>query len=174
MADQSRAGFEAVFESHFKDVYGYVAFRVAPRLDDARDLTQEVFLAAFKAWKSYRGDAAPLQWLRMIARNKVADYYRRSRPTVSVEDVSLPAEAPADGDYLDETLLLSMVMRSMPPEYAEIIEQKYLEGMSVREIGLKCGRSEKAVQAILARARAMLREKCMRLKAKQESCRGSR
>ena len=40
MAGNDVSAFEAVFQKHFADIYGYVAFRLAPRIEDARDLTQ--------------------------------------------------------------------------------------------------------------------------------------
>lgn len=54
MAEESKRSFEAIFEEHFKDIYGYVAFRLAPEVHDAQDLTQDVFVAGFKAfWTTF-------------------------------------------------------------------------------------------------------------------------
>jgi RNA polymerase sigma factor (sigma-70 family) len=75
MSDGSLDGFAAVFESCFDQVYGYVAYCLAPDLDVASDLTQDVFLAALRSWHSYRGEASALTWLRSIARRKIADHY---------------------------------------------------------------------------------------------------
>ncbi len=76
MPEDKSESLEAVFDRHFDDVYGYVAYRLAPDLEAARDVTQEVFLAALRSWASYRGDGAVVSWLRAIARRKVADHLR--------------------------------------------------------------------------------------------------
>ena len=77
MADERCNGFEAAYDRHFGQVYRYVAYRLSPDLDAARDVTQDVFVAAMGRWDSYRGEGTPLAWLRGIARRKVSDHLRR-------------------------------------------------------------------------------------------------
>src|SRR5262249_16593954 len=68
----------AEFVSRYTDwVYGYVRRRVMPRTEVAEDLTQEVFVAAWRGLQNYRGDASLRNWLLGIARHKVDDYYRK-------------------------------------------------------------------------------------------------
>ena len=76
MPEGDAQSFQSVFDRWFGEVYGYVAYRLAPDRDAAQDVTKEVFLAAWKSWDSYRGDGVVLSWLRGIARRKVADYLR--------------------------------------------------------------------------------------------------
>ena len=47
MTGEYRTSFEVVFREHFSDIYGYVAFRLAPQAADAQDITQDVFVAGF-------------------------------------------------------------------------------------------------------------------------------
>src|SRR6266852_2395730 len=68
----------AEFVSKYSDwVYSYVRRRVMPQTEVAEDLVQEVFVAAWRGLKSYRGDASLRSWLLGIARHKVDDYYRK-------------------------------------------------------------------------------------------------
>lgn len=169
MGKADPSGLDAAFEQHFDDVYGYIACRLAPDLAAAADITQEVFLAAVKGWKGYRRDGSPLTWLRAIARHKVADHLRdrpARRPQVDVETLSA-AEGRAGPE--ERPVLIARVMRSLPAGYAELLEEKYLEGLSVGQIARHRGSSEKAVESALTRARRAFRESFLKLQAKQEN-----
>ena len=60
--------------------------------------------------------------------------------------------------------MLSVVMRSVPPECAELLEEKYLDGLSVRDMARRHGKTEKAIESALTRARAMVRERSLQLR----------
>ena len=170
MPEGNVESFQSVFDRSFGDVYGYVAYRLAPDRESAKDVTQEVFLAAWQAWGSYRGDGAVLSWLRGIARRKVADHLRvkiRQRPTAETESLADPAAAGEAGPD-ERSLLLARVMRLLPAEYVEMLEEKYLEGLAVRQMAEKHGRTEKAVESALSRARDMLRTTFQRLQSREE------
>lgn len=66
---------EAFYRAHLDAVQRFVARRVDSP-EDAADLTAEVFMAAIRASRSYRGDAVPLAWLYGIARHTVASHHR--------------------------------------------------------------------------------------------------
>lgn len=161
MPDERCNGFEAVYQRHFGQVYGYVAYRLSPDLDAAKDVTQDVFVAAMDRWASYRGEGTPLAWLRGIARRKVSDHLRartgKAHPldpaTLSQFDASLQTSSE------DRAMVLARAMRSLPRKQAEMLEEKYLEGLSVRQIARARGTTEKAVECALSRARDALRKR---------------
>jgi RNA polymerase sigma-70 factor (ECF subfamily) len=143
MSEGSLNSFEAAFESHFEQVYGYVAYRLAPALDDANDLTQEIFLAALGAWHSFRGEASALTWLRSIARRKIADHFaNQNRVGRGGCQPGFAESANAGSDGEERTRLLSEAMRSLSPEHVELLEGKYLEGRTVRDMAREQGKSE--------------------------------
>ena len=162
MQTSGRLSFEEIFDHHFQDVYAYVAWRVAPDEEAARDLTQEVFLAALNGLSRLRGEASPLTWLRSIARNKVADHFRdnaRGGPESidEAEDVASMV-SPDVSDSQLRALVISRVMKRLASHYSELLEDKYIEGLSVREMARRRELSEKAVESALSRARAAFRE----------------
>ena len=169
MRSEGLDGFEAAFERCFDEVYGYVAYRVAPDVEAAADLTQEVFLAALKGWGRFRGDASPLTWLRAIARRKVADHFR-ARPRAEPPTIADVSEAPSGKDEAaqDKAVLISRVMGSLPGDYADLLEEKYLEGLSVRQIARRRKASQQAVSSALHRAREAFRETFLRLQTNEE------
>ncbi len=159
MAGNDVTAFEAVCKKHVADVYGYVAFRLAPRIEDAQDLTQDVFVAGWKSWKGFRGETTPLQWLRAIARRKIADYFQNQPAAGSAGDIGSVCETQVDGEAANRVERLSFVLRQITPELRELLEEKYLEGLSVREMAQQRGKTEKAIESALSRARQMVREK---------------
>lgn len=172
MPSRTSPGFEDIFDQHFEDVYSYVAYRVAPQRELAKDLTQEVFLAALKNWDGYRGHGSPLTWLRSIARNKVTDHFRSlatagSKTSVDFEQLirslSFTSSKPED-----RAVLVSLVIRRLPDSCAELLEQKYIEGLSVRQIAQRRGITEKAVTSALSRARDSFRTVFGQLQDRQE------
>jgi RNA polymerase sigma-70 factor, ECF subfamily len=170
MPEGNRESFESVFDCCFSDVYGYVAFRLAPDRNAAQDVTQEVFMAAWQIWDTYRGDGNVLSWLRGIARHKVADHLRETmlkRNSIGTEGLDyLATSCQTRPD--ERTLLLAQVMRQLPPEHVELLEEKYLEGLSVRQMAEKRARTEKAIESALSRARDMLRNAFQHLYAREE------
>ena len=111
-----------------------------------QDVTQEVFLAAWRNWDAYRGDGLVLSWLRGIARRKVADHLRmkisQHRPAAAEGLAGVAASSPTPPE--EHSLLLAQVMRVLPPECVELLEEKYLEGLSIRQMAEKRARTEKA------------------------------
>jgi RNA polymerase sigma-70 factor, ECF subfamily len=157
-------GGEALLDRYFKPVYAYVAYRVTPDGEAARDITQEVFLAACRSTETLRSEGSALEWLRAIARAKVADHFRsaaRRDRTLAPPEVLAELAAGDPGDEARErqarAARVSAVMRSLDDEYAAALEEKYLEGLSVRDMAARRGQSEKAVESMLSRARGAFR-----------------
>jgi RNA polymerase sigma-70 factor (ECF subfamily) len=154
-----RLDFGDVYDRHFEAVYAYVAYRVAPDGEAARDITQDVFLAALKALPQFRGDGCVLTWLRSIARNKVADHFRTRVPAIDCRADEAALEAtPAMSEGQERALMVSGIMRRLPREYAELLEEKYLDDVAVKEIARRRHTSEKAVESALTRARRAFRK----------------
>jgi RNA polymerase sigma-70 factor (ECF subfamily) len=152
-------------ELHADTIYSYIASRLVPRLDNVDDLTQEVFLAAWKSLAGYRGDAPLHAWLLGIARHKVEDYYREKlrqpEPLPDDDSGELPEESgPKLDEILDQARLgekIRCVMDGMPHEDALLLLWRYWEKRSAREVSQQINRTEKAVERLLARAREEFR-----------------
>jgi RNA polymerase sigma-70 factor (ECF subfamily) len=152
----------AEFVSRYTDsVYSYVRRRVMPRTEVAEDLLQEVFVAAWQGLKNYRGDASLRNWLLGIARHKVDDYYRKRLrtfdwPDSEDESVAEPSVIPIYEEQIDRALLQNKTQRvlaSLPEAYGLVLLWRYQEGRSAREIAQLIGKTEKAIERMLARAR---------------------
>jgi RNA polymerase sigma-70 factor (ECF subfamily) len=159
----------AEFVGRFADaVYRYLRARLFPKPDRVDDLFQETFLAAWKYLPNFRGDSSLQTWLLGIARHKVEDHYRaRVRDALSFDEQTLNSLAHEDGESFLNTELddekrrerISEVLSGMPEPYALALVWRYWEKRSAREMAELSGRSEKAVERLLARARALFRER---------------
>ncbi len=161
--------FEAVFDQHFEQVYGYVAYRLAPDTHAAGDVTQETFLAALKGWESFRGEGSVLTWLRSIARRKTVDYFRRQGRLAETPLTAPPVAVDQTNPAAQRALFIATVMQSLPNGQAELLEDKYLEGLSVREMASRRDTSEQAIASALFRARQTFRDQYERLQSRQEA-----
>lgn len=158
----------AEFIGRYADpVAKYLRSRVMPRVDLVDDLAQEVFLAAWKSLANYRGDSPLKSWLLGIAKHKVEDHYRRRLREALVE-------LPDDDGILDpginqELRLLGEmqhrwtweILSELPENYGLVLRWRYWEQRNASEMAELTGRSEKAVERLLYRARDQFRQKWM-------------
>ena len=131
--------------------------------DAALDLTQQAFIAAFAALRSYDG-ARPFR----IAINKAHDWNRRrkvrrmftfARPIDEASGIADPG-IPADVQ-IDDRRALERTMRAiaqLPVNLRDVLVLRTIEGMSQAESAGVLGVSEKAVETRLYRARSKLME----------------
>jgi len=139
----------------------YVHSRLAPRADHADDVVQDVFLAAWKNLPAYRGNSSLQSWLMGIARNKVRDYYRaRLREPdlleTDKENSGAKIAPPQIDDHLDRERARTKtrrVLNELPEKYRVILLWRYWNEFPVKAIAMRIGKSEKATERMLARAR---------------------
>ena len=157
----------ARFVAEYADaVYGYVRHRLAPRADLVDDIVQDVFLAALGGLPGFLGNAPLRSWLLGIARHKVEDYYRqRLREPESFGDDRDHTEPVIDGMSIDDRIdrerleaKTHQVLRQLPEPYALALLWRYWESRSVREMAEATGKTEKAIERLLARSRARFRQ----------------
>ncbi len=156
-------------ELHSDLVHGYVWRRLAPKTDSVDDIVQEIFLASWRSLKTYSGEAPLDAWILGIARFKVADYYRKilNSPLAAME---LEEDSPMmaygldlDGgiDGLRDAERAAGILEDLAYEYALVLRWRYWEDQSARTMAVTSGRSEKAVERLLARAREKFRIRWM-------------
>ena len=143
--------FGELLERHEREIFAY-ALRLTGRREDADDLYQETFLAAFRAWPPPRRDHERA-WLYKIATNKAIDRERRRRPTVSVEDLRLAAPD-RDGVTLID---LASAIRTLPAGQRAAFVLRPVEGRPYREVALALECSEEAARTRVSEATKKVR-----------------
>ena len=157
----------AEFVNTYTDaVYSFIRRRLNPRQDLVDDLVQDVFIAAWENLGRFRGSSSLRGWLLGIARHKVEDHYRRllkDAPALDAQlaeilpDTGPEAEAVADRERIWQQA--RKVLDEMPQHYSMALLWRYWERRSAREVAEATGRSEKAVERLLARAREQFRRR---------------
>lgn len=158
----------AEFVSLYTDpVYAYVYQRLVPRTDAVDDLVQEVFLAAWDSLRKFEGRSSLRTWLMGIARHKVETYYRsRLRELRWLgEEEDVGADVGEDPDFdldIDKTRAMQRtraVLQELPETDRLLLQWRYWEKRSLKDMAEGTDRSEKAVERALARARQHFRRK---------------
>jgi RNA polymerase sigma-70 factor (ECF subfamily) len=119
-----------------------LAYGILGREDDARDATQETFLAAFRNLRGFRGDAKVSSWLHRIAVNQCITRQRRAkvRGESALDDeageFSMPIHySPASvAEGRQETLAVRRAINSLPMELRQVVIMKEFEELTFREI----------------------------------------
>lgn len=153
-AQRDPSRFGELYEEHFYRVYAYVARRVGDR-HQAEDVTADVFREALAGIGKFEWRGAPFAaWLMRIASRAVADHFKRlGREAVNLED---QPEAGVSSEIERRAMLFQLVER-LPEAQRRVIELRFVEQKSIREIAQEFGRSEGAVKQLQLRAIENLR-----------------
>jgi RNA polymerase sigma-70 factor (ECF subfamily) len=148
--------FADLYETHFDRVYAYVVRRVRDR-HAAEDLTADVFHQALANLGRFEWRGIPFAaWLLRIARNAIVDRGRRGAREVLVADPGERAEEAGHPD-LEQHARLFRLVRALPADQRLVIEMRFVEQKSIREVAEQMGRSEGAVKQLQFRGIESLR-----------------
>jgi RNA polymerase sigma-70 factor, ECF subfamily len=123
-----------------------LSFGMLGREEDARDATQETFLAAFRNLRAFRGEAKVSSWLHRIAVNQCITRQRRAkvRGETALEDeaeknaaaFAIPADAsPARTvESLERSVAVKRAVSSLPPDLRQVVIMKEFEELTFQEI----------------------------------------
>lgn len=173
------AAFNRLVDERSGDIFALL-YRLTEDAEEARDLTQETFLQAFRKIEGFRGEADLKTWLYRIAvnqaRNRWRWWKRRRRDRTCSLDAPLgdSPDAPSlassiaadDGDDPErealarerERVLLAAV-RSLARSYREVVVLRDIEELSYEEVALALDINVGTVKSRLSRARAELRRR---------------
>ena len=155
-AAQADAGrFAELYELNFDRVYTYIVRRVRDR-SEAQDLTSEVFHHALANIRNFEWRGVPFAaWLYRIAANAIADRSRRLEKERGIAPATEPAaEDPEEVEYRAR---LFRLVRDLPAVQRDVVEMRFAQQKSIREIARELGRSEGAVKQLQFRALESLR-----------------
>ena len=170
--------FNRLVAERHGDIYALL-YRLTEDPEEARDLTQETFLQAFRHLASFRGDADLRTWLYRIAVNQARNRWRwwkrrRRDRTVSLdapvsEEIDTPLSAGlAGGEGLDperqalareREQALHAALKSLSRPYREVIVLRDIEGLSYEEVAATLDMNVGTVKSRLNRGRTELRRR---------------
>ncbi|HEX7317092.1 MAG TPA: sigma-70 family RNA polymerase sigma factor [Pyrinomonadaceae bacterium] len=180
--ERLRAGdamaFNRLVEERHGDIYALL-YRLTEDPEEARDLTQETFLQAFRHLANFRGDADLRTWLYRIAVNQARNRWRwwkrrRRDRTVSLdapvsEEFDSPLSAGLAGDEgldperqalaREREQALHAALKSLSRTYREVIVLRDIEGLSYEEVAATLDLNVGTVKSRLNRGRTELRRR---------------
>jgi RNA polymerase sigma-70 factor (ECF subfamily) len=169
LVGRCRRGDEAAWgelvRRHTRRVFG-IAYRFVGRVDEAEDLTQDIFVKVFQSLDRYReSDGAFSTWVGTVARNHAIDNYRRRREEKSrrIEDPAV-LDTVADGEdsplrsleRADQARLVHRGLRSLPADLREPLVLCDLKGISYEDAAAALGIPLGTVKSRINRGRLEL------------------
>ena len=162
-AQQDPGRFAALYELHFERVYAYVWRRVANR-EAAEDVTSEVFHHALANLPRFEWRGAPFgAWLMRIAANAIADRWRRGSREQTDALANDPASAEPNPEEIEIRAQLFRLVQELPAEQRKVVQMRFAEEKSIREIARALGRTEGAVKQLQFRGIQTLREEAAKV-----------
>jgi RNA polymerase sigma-70 factor (ECF subfamily) len=163
LIERCRAGDRA---AHFRIYQLYrramfnTAFRVVGNAEEAEDVLQEAFLAAFRGLEFYRADAPFGAWLKRIVVNKAITLLKKRRWERLPDDdrFDVPEESPepeVDGLTVER---VKRAMDELPDGYRAVLSLYLLEGYDHAEIADILGITESTSKSQYNRSKKRLRE----------------
>jgi len=156
-----KEAFTELYEAYFDKLYRYVVVRIGNKAE-AEDMTQQVFVRAYKSISSFRWKGVPFSaWLFRIAHNLMVDFFRKEskRPTVPLEE-SLLVSDEDPRQTIEQRMDIERVMtatRKLTAAQREVVSLRFAGGLTIAEVARTMGKSEGAVKALQHSAIAALR-----------------
>ena len=180
MRDGDDRAFNELVERYSSPLYRFSLARLDGNQDLALDTVQTAMAKAIARIDTYRGDSSLLTWLCACCRNEILMHHRRARSApreVELADGTQPAAgSPTRSEpdpeskllRLETSRLVHMTLDLLPPRYAQALEWKYVDQLSVDEIAARLAVRPKAAESLLTRARNAFREGYRRMIAETD------
>jgi RNA polymerase sigma-70 factor (ECF subfamily) len=181
LVDRCRRGdrdsFARLMRLHEKQIYNYT-YRMLGSEEEAEDLTQDIFIAAFRGMKGFRGEAKFSTWLYRIASNQTrnrikylsrrnffvkktrADELEKNTPPRGPENLADNAPSPEQWTISkDLAALVQDCLSQLPPDARQILILRDVQGFSYVELSEMLSLNPGTVKSRLHRARTDLQER---------------
>jgi len=161
--------FEEVYKASSGFVYN-VALRVVNNTEDAREVTQEVFLIIYHKLKSFRFESSFKTWVYRITANYAINYakkYSRTKTVPFDEELGLgaaPSEIESEMDKEHQGRIVDELLSEINPDQRACVVLRNIEGLSYEAIAQALNININTVRSRLKRAR----EKMLTLKNRKD------
>jgi RNA polymerase sigma-70 factor, ECF subfamily len=140
-ADETGEAMRALYRAYSGELYGFALNALGER-GAAEEVVQEVFTRAWRHAATYDARRGSVRtWLYQIARHAIIDARRRAsvRPSLALH---APTEEPGDaGPTIEQAMLgwqVVSALERLTPEHRQMIRLAHFQGLSMREISVRC------------------------------------
>ncbi len=166
--DGNQGAFNFLLDTFWKDVYGFQLKRTQNEID-AEDITIQTFSKAFHKIHLYNDKYKFSTWLISISKNIHHDLLRKKRVSISLNNINkdhyhipdIIDDTPSAEDkiIIEQNLAnLLKLIKKLKPHYQEVIQLRYFQEMSYKEISIEINEPMTNVKVKLLRARKLLAE----------------
>ncbi len=151
-----------LYEENFDRIYRYIVLKIGEKTE-AEDMTQQVFLNAFKSISSYKYKGTPFSsWLFRIAHNQIVDYLRRKskRATVPLDESLISGNSDPRLEVERNLDIRNLVLATkwLTKAQQEVISLRFAGELSIAQAAKIMGKSEGAIKALQHSAIVSLRK----------------
>ncbi|KUK79217.1 MAG: RNA polymerase sigma factor [Microgenomates bacterium 39_7] len=131
---------------------------------DAEDVAQETMINCLRQIQLFRQDASLKTWMMTILRHEIADYYRKKYAKKALTTVPLGhyllTKPIQDSDQVEKQAVWAVqnTLKKMSSYRKKILLMKYVDGLKVKEIAKKLGKTFKSVETDLWRSKEAFKE----------------
>jgi RNA polymerase sigma-70 factor (ECF subfamily) len=145
------------FDAALAEVYPYLIRRCAFDRATAEDLTQDTFVTAVRTLRRGRVERLTVGWLITCAQSRFIDHCRQEqRRQRHLRSVPSPEPELVDEGVLDR-MVVTEHLAELPANQRLVVVLHHLDGLTVPEVAERIGRSVRAVESLLSRARRTIR-----------------
>ncbi len=164
--------FKMLIDKYTSSIYNFSSRFVG--YDQAKDITQEIFIKVWKNLKNFNSEKAQFKtWLFVIARNSITDYLRKKKSIPfsyfgenesTLENIGDESDLPDEifQKFQDKEMLLK-ILEELPINYREVLTLYYQEDMTFKEIGEVLGKPLNTVKSYHYRAVEKIKELCTKI-----------
>ncbi|HEU0158817.1 MAG TPA: sigma-70 family RNA polymerase sigma factor [Hyphomicrobiaceae bacterium] len=162
IAVQDQAALRGLYARHQARVFRFL-LRLVRQEAIAEELTNEVFMEAWRHAASFEGKSSAATWLLSIAHHRAVSVLRRRREeSWNEEEAAEIADAEDDPEVqlqkTDKASLLRRCLEALSPEHREVIDLVYYHEMSIGEVSSIVGIPESTVKTRMFYARKRMSE----------------
>jgi len=159
-----QSAFRVLYLKYSDLLFAYILHHLDKDKDAASDIWQETWVVFVEKIHDFQFKSSIFTWLCAIAIKKISDYYRNAKKQELFQRIGnryfdIDAEEPEAGSIDAKTQAdVITVLANLTSAYRYLLEAKYIENKSIGELSCEIGKSYKATESMLTRARESFRK----------------
>lgn len=167
--DGDREALNTLILQYWQLIYRLIYSKIGNE-DDAKELTQETFMKAFRSLPRYKILDVPFKsYLARIAINAVTDFWRKNGRAPQIVNLTEYQESILDSGENPEEYVLRIegqeqivnLVESLPEEQRQAIKLRIILGLSIHDAAMQMNKTESAIKMLQQRALKNLRKMCL-------------
>jgi len=165
-----QSAFKVLYLKYSDLLFAYILHHLDKEKEVASDIWQETWVVVIEKINDFQYKSSIFTWLCAIAKNKISDYYRNAKKQErfqSIEKIHFDIdieELEIELVDLETQVDVITILANLTDEYRYLLVAKYVENKGIDEISLKIGKSYKATESMLTRARGAFRKEFKQIK----------